>query len=160
VIRLCRLGVVVVAFASLTSLRCPASDHVIYVHVVDAKTGNAILRGNLELRWNKPREKHERTLKEKIGPDGAAAFHLDDPPPAQVRIRLGKSMGYWYECSPSSYATNEILQHGVSEQADIWPDTKFPNVSDKFHAKPGEVYFFVGHMPFGEFVKTWFKGFK
>ena len=69
-------------------------------------------------------------------------------------------MGYWYECSPGSYATNEILQHGVSEQTDTWPDTKFPNVSDKFHPKPGEVYFFVGHIPFGEYLKTWFKGLK
>jgi hypothetical protein len=157
--RLCRLGFVVVAFASMTSLRCPASDHVVYVHVVDAKTGNAILRGNLEMKWGKPRE-HERALKEKIGPDGTAAFHLDDPPPVRVRIRLGKSMGYWYECSPGTYDTNEILQHGVSEQADIWPDTKFPNVSDKFHSKPGEVHFFAGHIPLHEFLKTWLKGFK
>ncbi len=115
--------------------------------------------GNLEMRWNKPRE-HERVQKEEIGPDGAAAFYLDDPPPVRVRIRLGKSTGYWYECSPGSYATDEIMQRGVSEQADVWPDTKFPNVSDKFHPKPGEVYFFVGHVPFREFLKTWFKGFK
>jgi hypothetical protein len=69
-------------------------------------------------------------------------------------------MGYWYECSPGDYDTNEILQHGVSKQADIWPDTKFSNVSDKFHPKPGEVYFFAGHIPLGEFLKTWFKGFQ
>jgi hypothetical protein len=105
--RLCCLGVVVVAFASLCPLRSLASDHIVYVHVVDAKTGNAILRGNLELTWHKPGE-HEQVLKEKIGPDGAAAFHLDDPP-VRVSIRLGKSMGYWYECSPGSYNTNEVL---------------------------------------------------
>src|SRR6266446_6956157 len=118
--RRCHLGVVVVAFASITSLRCPASDPVVYVHVVDAKTGNAILRGNLEMRRNKPRE-HERALKEKIGPDGTAEFHLDDPPPVRVRIRLGKSMGYWYGCSQGSYETNEVLQHGASEKDDISP---------------------------------------
>jgi len=123
---------------------------------MDAKTGNAILRGNLELTWQKPGE-HERVLEEKIAPDGAAAFHLDDLP-VRVSIRLGKSMGYWYICSPGSYNTNEVLLHGVSEQADNWPETKFPNVSDKFLPKPGEIYFFVGHVPFGEYLKTWFKG--
>ena len=158
-IRLCVLSAVVIAFVSVTSLGSPASDRVVYVHIVDAKTGNAILRGNLEMKWGKPRE-HEGAIKEMIGPDGTAAFHLGDPLPARVRIRLGKSMGYWYECSPSSYETNEILQHGVSVQADIWPATKFPSVSDKFHPKPGEVYFFVGHIPLGEFLKTWLKGFK
>src|ERR1700734_2479493 len=125
--RLCRLGVVAVAFASVATLRCRASEHVVYVHVVDAKTGDAILRGNLKLTWHKPGER-ERVVKEKIASDGTAAFHLDDSP-VRVSIRLGKSMGYWYECSPGSYETSEILQHGVSEQANTWPDTKFLNIS-------------------------------
>jgi hypothetical protein len=136
-----------------------ASDHVVYVHLVDAKTGNTIPRGNIEMRWGQPRD-HARVLREKIMPDGTAAFHLDDPLPSRVRVRLGKSMGYWYECSSGNYDASEVLGHGVSEQTNPWPTTKFPIISDRFHPKPGEIYFFACHIPFGEFLKAWFKGFK
>lgn len=109
------------------------------------------------MRWHWP-SGLVRT-KSKIGPDGIAEFRLNDPLPDRVSISL-KSMGYWYECSNGNYETNEVFVHGVSEQADIWPTTKFPNISDKFHPKPGEIYFFACHIPLGEYLKTWLKGFK
>jgi len=158
---------VVVVLAGTPYFKCLASDHVVFVHVVDAKTGNTIPRGNLKMRWAKPRSQVNgrgrtqfATLRQKIQPDATARFDLDDPLPSRIYIGLGKSMGYWYGCSVGDYDTNAVLQHGVSEQADIWPKTKFPNISDRFHPKPGEVYYFVCHIPFGEYLKEWFKGLK
>jgi hypothetical protein len=119
----------------MANFKSLATDHVLCVHVVDAKTGNAIPHGNLEMKWNKPRS--QATLRQKIRSDGTAEFKLDDPLPARVRIRLGKSMGYWYACSRGDYETNAVVEHGISEQADIWPKTKFPNISDRFHPKTG-----------------------
>ena len=146
------------ALASLPDHECLASDHVVSVHIVDAKTGNAISRGNLEMRWGGSRS--QMKLRQEIRPDGTAEFKLDDPLPSRVQIYLGKSMGYWYECSQGDYDTKEVVERGVSEQADIWPKTKFANISSQFHPKPGEIYYFACHIPFGEFVKTWFEGFK
>ncbi len=165
--RLHRLTFLVLALAGTPNFRCFASEHVVCVHVVDAKTGNVIPRGNLEMRWAKPNSpvpgsgrNRLATLRQKIQPDGTARFSLDDPLPLRVRIDLGKSMGYWYPCSRGDYETNDILQHGVSEQADPWPKTKFPNISDRFHPKSGEVYYFACHIPFGEHLKEWFRGLK
>lgn len=151
--------VAVLILASAAFSKCLASDHVVTVHLIDAKTGNTIPRGNLELWWLSAPKSWEK-LREKVQPDGTAEFHLPDPPPSEVQVRLGKSMGYWYECSTGVYNTNDILQRGVSEQADIWPKTKFPNISYRFHPKPGEVYYFACHIPFGEYLKTWFRSLK
>ena len=65
-------------------------------------------RGNLEMWWGKPRSWVK--LRHKVRPDGTTQFRLDDALPSQVQIRLGKSMGYWYECSRGTYKTNDILQ--------------------------------------------------
>jgi len=69
-------------------------------------------------------------------------------------------MGYWYSCSPGNYDAKDVLQHGVSEQTNTWPTTKFAIISDRFHPKPGEIYYFACHIPFGEFLKEWIKGLK
>jgi hypothetical protein len=39
-------------------------------------------------------------------------------------------------------------------------NTRFPIISDHFHPKPGEIYFFACHLPFGEFLKERVQGFK
>ena len=149
----------VVAFAVIPCSECLASEHVVTVHLVDAKTGNTIPRGSLEMRLDTHTD-HTRVLRGKIDPAGTATFQLNDPLPTRVEIRLGKSMGYWYECSPGRYDANDVLQRGVSKQTNPRPTTKFPIISDTFHPKPGEIYFFACHIPFGEFLKEWFKGFK
>jgi hypothetical protein len=149
----------VVAFAFILSSNCLASEHVVSVHLVDAKTGNTIPGGDLEMSLD-TRVDRTRVLREKIDLGGTAMFELPNPVPARIEIRLGRSMGYWYECSPGKYAANDVLQSGVSAQINPWPKTKFPIISGNFHPKPGEIYFFACHIPFGEFLREWFKGFK
>jgi protein-S-isoprenylcysteine O-methyltransferase Ste14 len=157
VTRTYHLVAAVVALAFIPCSNCLASEHVVRVHIVDAKTGNRIPRGSLEMRWGK---RPDQVLREKIDPDGAVTFLLNDPLPTRVEIQLGKSMGYWYSCSPGSYDAKDVLQRGISEQTNPWPTTKFAIISDSFHPKPAEIYFFACHIPFGEFLKEWFKGFK
>jgi hypothetical protein len=154
------VAAVVVALALIPCSTCLASEHVVSVHLVDAKTGNTIPRGSLEMRLWGTHLDHGRVLREKIDRDGTATFQFSDPLPTRVEIRLGKSMGYWYYCSPGSYDGKDVLQSGISEQTNPWPTTKFPIISDNFHPKPGEIYFFACHIPFGEFLKEWFRGFK
>jgi hypothetical protein len=148
---------VVVALAFIPCSPCLASEHVVSVHLVDAKTGNTIPRGSIEMKWGK---RPDQVLSEKIAPDGTATFQLNDPLPTRVVIQLGKSMGYWYSCSPGSYDASDVLQRGISRQTNPWPTTKFPIISDNFHPKPGEIYYFACHVPFVEFFKEWLKGFK
>ena len=135
----------------------PGSKYAVSVHFVDAATGQLFQRGSLEVQWYVNRSRI--ALKETVQPDRTARFNLDDPLPSHVSIRLGSSMGYC-PCSLGEYRTNDILQHGVSEQADLWPKTKFVKISDRFPPKPGEVYYFACHVPPGEAFKTWLESWK
>ena len=151
-----RLDQATVALVLLTSMsRGFPSDHVLYVHMVDARTGSSVPGKTIEIAWDG--RKSGRLLKERTGRDGIAAFHFDDPMPSKVELRPGG--GYWDSYSPNSYDTQEVLEAGVSAEQDYW-SLKLPNLSDKFHPKPGEIYFFVCHVPFGKWLKEWFKSLK
>jgi hypothetical protein len=153
-----RLYQLFAALALLTAAaQCFAVDRVIYVHMVNARKSKTVPRGNtLEMVWGS-RKSQLHVLKAKTGQDGTAAFHLDEPLPSAVQLRPGG--GYWDSCSPNYYNTREVLETGISAEEGRWASMP-PKISDQFHPKPGEVYFFVCHIPFGEWLKTWFESLK
>jgi hypothetical protein len=133
-------------------------DHAVYVHVVDARSGRPVPGRTVEISWNIVHQRHRQTVRVQADQDGIAAFRLTEPVPAWLGVNVVKS-GYWYPCSPDMYDSSEMLTTGISKEGGPFA-AKFPNIADKFRPKPGEVFLFICHISFGEYLKEWFKGFK
>ena len=153
-IRLHQLFVVLLLLTA--AAECIAFDRIVYVHMVDARTGKPVPGKTVEMVWGS-RKSQLHVLKEKTGQDGTAVFHLDEPLPSSVQLRPGG--GYWDSCSPNYYDIREVVETGISAEEGRWASMP-PKINDKFHPKPGEIYFFVCHIPFGEWLKTWFGSLK
>ena len=153
-----KVFIAVLVLSGVTRWTCLASGQVVYVHLVDAKTGSMIPARTLEMSWGKRSARHRRT--ERTGIDGRAAFHLDEPLPRFIEIALPTSERYWIDwCSPRYYVMEDVLRSGAYEETD-YCSTKYPGILGRFHPKSGEIYYFVEHPSFGELVKQRFRALK
>lgn len=139
----------------VTATQSSGVDHAVYVRLVDARSGRPVPEKTVEVSWFVPHQQHPQTLRERADRDGVAVFHLTDPVPGQLSFDV--KSGYWDSCSPGPYDSSEVLMTGVSKEGGRWA-AKFPNVSDRFHPKQGEVFLFICHVSFGEWLREYFKG--
>jgi hypothetical protein len=134
---------------------CAKAESTIRVHMIDARSGMPIANSPVRLWTHDAAEERKNSgyVQEMTDSNGVATFRLNDPIPSYLYIHIGMG-AKWEECFPASqsgFATHEILESGVSKESACW---KLPNIADKFHPTPADVYIFAVHDSFIERVKA------
>lgn len=134
---------------------CAKGESIIRVHMIDARSGLPIANNPVRLwtRYAVEERNDPGYVQEMTDSNGVATFHLEDPIPSYLYIHIGMG-GRWGECFPDAqngFVTREILESGVSKESACW---KLPNIAEKFHPTPEDVYIFAVHDTFIERLKA------
>lgn len=136
--------VMLMSFGLLTF--CTKADSTVRVHMIDARSGSPIANQPVRL-WTRDAAEQRNDpgyVQAMTDSNGVATFHLMDPIPSYLYLHVGMG-SRWEECFSevqSGFVTNNILATGVSDESPCW---KLPNIADKFHPTPGDVYIFAVH---------------
>lgn len=134
---------------------CSKADSIIRVRMIDARSGSPIANNPVRLWPYAAAEQRNDPgfVQELTDSHGVATFHVKDPIPSYLYIHIGMGAP-WDECFPDAqngFSTQEILESGVSKESACW---KLPNIEQKFHPSPGDVYIFAVHDTFIERLKA------
>jgi len=114
----------------------------ITVHLINAKIGKPIAHKPVEV-WSLTGPGRQWSLRKETDASGVAVFRLTPPlPPLGISGAMG---GYWHACIPArGYDLAEILNSGASAIGNCIGN--IPNIEQRYHPRPGEVYCFAVHL--------------
>jgi hypothetical protein len=120
------------------------ADHIVALHIVDAKTGKPIKRVSASMVvWNEHGQ-IETLSQGKTNSEGVIVFHLSEPLPDRVGFNFAPDELKY--CSDLAFSTAEILKVGLLAQ-NKWQTDK---TISPLGRKPGEITLFAQRVSLGE----------
>jgi hypothetical protein len=131
------------------------AESIFRVHMIDARSGLPIASKPVRLWTHDTAQQRNNPgyVEEMTDANGVATFHLKDPISSYLYIHIGMAAP-WDECFPDAqngFVTQEVLESGISKESACW---KLPNIAQKFHPTPGDVYIFAVRNTLIERVKA------